>query len=265
MGNGSEEALQGGVANAGAVTRDGAHVLRPSNPHSRSIHRFLGALPGLGFHGASVPVGIDDDGRERLVFVAGDVPIPPYPAWAQTDDALRSITDLIRGLHDASVAYDATGSTWSNEMVDPIGGPAICHNDVCLENVVFRSGRAVALLDFDYAAPGRRSFDVAAFARMCVPIDDPVNAARNGFIASDLPARLRLVADHYGLDHHGRAEVLAQFDATIEARGAFVRRRVEAGDPGFIQMWEAMGGAERFDRRARWWQDEQASFAAAMG
>ena len=29
----------------------------------------------------------------------------------------------------------------------------VCHNDVCLENVVFRGGAAVALLDFEFAAP----------------------------------------------------------------------------------------------------------------
>ena len=29
----------------------------------------------------------------------------------------------------------------------------MCHNDVCPENVVFRDGIAVALLDFEFAAP----------------------------------------------------------------------------------------------------------------
>jgi thiamine kinase-like enzyme len=52
----------------------------------------------------------------------------------------------------------------------------ICHNDVCLENVVFRGGLAVALLDFDFAAPGRPTFDSAAFARMCVPVDDDISS-----------------------------------------------------------------------------------------
>ena len=77
-----EEVLEGGVANAGAVVRVGDHVLRPSNPHSESIHRYLGALRRVGFDGAPVPVGIDTDGRERLEYIAGDVATPPYPAWA---------------------------------------------------------------------------------------------------------------------------------------------------------------------------------------
>src|SRR5690606_19618639 len=74
---------RGGVANAGQVVRIGGHVLRPSNPHSRSIHALLRTVRAAGFDGASLPVGVDAAGRERMVFIAGDVPIPPYPAWAQ--------------------------------------------------------------------------------------------------------------------------------------------------------------------------------------
>lgn len=176
-----EEVLQGGVANAGAVVRVGSHVLRPSNRYSASILEFLSALDAGGFRGAPVPLGLGPDGRERLRFIPGDVAIPPYPDWAQTDDSLASIAVLIRALHDASVGVDTGDMSWSSEMADPEGGPVICHNDVCLENVVFRHGSAVALLDFDFAAPGRRTFDLAAFARMCVPVDDDINATRLGW------------------------------------------------------------------------------------
>lgn len=260
----AEEVLFGGVANAGAVTRDGDHVLRPSNPHSRSIHRFLSSLPRLGFEGAPLPVGIEPDLRERLLFIEGDVPLPPFPAWVQTDDALASIAELMRRFHDASALFDPTGSSWSDEMADPAGGTVICHNDVCLENVVFRDGIAVGLLDFDFAAPGRPVYDLAQFARMCAPIDDPINAARNGFEPADLPARLRLVADTYGLDDVGREELVAILNASIRQGGAFVRRRVEAGDRNFIEMWNDMGGAERFDRRTEWWNEQVPTFAAAL-
>jgi hypothetical protein len=172
----AEEILFGGVANAGAVVRDGPHVLRPSNLHSSAIHRFLSWLHEHGFNGASVPVGIDADNRERLLFIEGDVPVPPYAPWAQHDDALASVAPLIRQLHDASRAFDPSSSTWSAEMADPVGGQVMCHNDVCMENVVFRNGSAVGLLDFDFAAPGRPVYDLGQFARMCVPIDDDVNA-----------------------------------------------------------------------------------------
>ena len=51
---------------------------------------------------------------------------------------------------------------------------------------------------------------------------------------------------------------------SIARGGAFVRRRVEAGDPNFISMWNAMGGMERFDRRRHWWAAQRESFIAAL-
>ena len=132
-----EVPLGGGVANAGAVVRVGGHVLRPAGPFSSSIHRYLTFLHDAGFDGASVPIGIDPDGRECLAYVPGDVAIPPYPDWAQTDAVLVSIAELMRRMHDASRPFDLVGPSWSDAMADPAGGPIICHNDVCLENVVF--------------------------------------------------------------------------------------------------------------------------------
>jgi hypothetical protein len=259
-----EQTLHGGVANAGAVTRVGEHVLRPSNPHTASIHRFLRTLSGAGFEGASCPVDITPDGRERLTFIEGDVPLPPYPSWAQADTALASIARLMRRFHEASRAFDSHDSTWSGEMADPIGGPIVCHNDVCLENVVFRDGIAVGLLDFDFAAPGRPLYDLAQFARMCVPVDDPLSAGRLGWQPDDPARRLRLVADSYGLDSSGRLQLLDLLAVSIENGGQFVRRRVEAGDPNFIAMWNRIGGAERFDRRRRWFHQCHGRFVAAM-
>ena len=134
---------------------------------------------------------------------------------------------------------------------------------VCLENVVFRDGRAVALLDFD-AGPGRREHGLASLARMCVPIDDDINAPKLGWVPAQRPARLRLVADTYGLDGAGRAELLTCLDESIERGGEIVLRRAEAGEPGFVERWESMGGMARFDRRREWWATERHTYAAAL-
>jgi hypothetical protein len=259
-----EVVLYGGVANAGAVVRSGEYVLRPSNTHSASILEFLSQLENVGFDGAPSPVALQLDGREKLRYIAGEVPIPPFPEWAQSDEALASVTVLIRRLHDASRLVDTGAMTWSSEMADPDGGPVVCHNDVCLENVVFRDGRAVALLDFDFAAPGRPTFDLAAFARMCVPVDDDINAAKQGWGPADRPGRLRLICDAYGLDLESRLEVLHLLGESIASGGEFVRRRAEAGEPGFVRMWAEIGGMERFDRRRRWWADQRQHFALAL-
>lgn len=258
--------LVGGVANAGAVVRVGDHVLRPTNAHTATIHDFLRHLHANGFTGVPEVVGIDEDGRERLTYIDGEVPVPPYPAWAQSDESLASIARLLRRFHDAAAGYEPPpGSTWSTEMTDPSGGGdglVVCHNDVCLENVVFHDGIAVALVDFDFAAPGRRSWDLAQFARMCVPIDDE-SRVRLGWRPADLEERLRLVADAYGLPP-GRDDFFAALADGIERGGQFVLRHVEAGEAPFIEMWESMGGMARFDRRRTWFAEHAVRFRNAL-
>ena len=259
-----DEILPGGIANAGGVVRKGEFVLRPSNPNSEAVHAFLRGLRSAGFEGASLPIEIQADGRERLVFIEGDVAVPPFPAWVQTDHALSSMTALISSFHEASSQLPVMPAKWSDELADPCGGTMICHNDVCLENVVFREGEAIALLDFDFAAPGRPLFDLAAFARMCVPVDDDLSASRLGFEDLDRPARLRLVADTYGLDAKGRHSLVELLDGSMERGGSFIQRRVEAGDPNFIRMLDEMGGMERYERRLGWWQASRETFVRAL-
>jgi len=195
-----EEVLRGGVANAGAVRRVGDVVVRPANENSATIHALLRHVRRAGFDGVPDPLSLDPGGEERLVFIPGDVPFPPFPRWSQTDEVLASTVKLLRRFHDATVGFVAPAdAAWSDEMADPDGGDVICHNDVCPENVVFRGGEAVALLDFDFVAPGDRLFDLARLALMTVPLDDPDDAARTGRTGLDPFVRLRVVADAYGL------------------------------------------------------------------
>ena len=70
---------------------------------------------------APVPVGIDEDERERLVFIDGEVPVPPYPDWSQSDTALASIAGLLRGLRDAARGFDPRDLTWKDALADPRG------------------------------------------------------------------------------------------------------------------------------------------------
>src|SRR5713101_2555861 len=160
----------------------------------------------------------------------------PTPHWG------RSLI-CCRGLHDATRTFDARGHSWSDALADPMGGPLVCHNDVELSNVVFRDGIAVALIDFEAAAPGRPVYDLAQFARLCVPIEDDFDQSRMGWLHADRTARLRVVADAYGLDRVGRAELLAAIDDAIDRIEDAVRRSV-GDDPNAIAMVETTGGIE---------------------
>ena len=173
---------------------------------------------------------------------------------------------LIRSLHDASRTFERDGAdVWSSEIAGTeIGGSVICHNDVCLENVVFRNDAAVALLDFEFAAPGPPSWDLACFARLCVPIDDEVNRERLGWRVTELPHRFRLIGDAYGCTATERGAIVAALEPVLAKQEAWVRTRAEAGDPGVVRMWEVSGGAARFDRRRAWWDRHREAFSDAM-
>src|ERR1700733_10229549 len=158
-----EQQLLGGVANAGRVTRAGGHVLRPRGPYADSVDALLLSLRAAGFSAAPVPAGVTGDGRERLEFIEGDVALPPYPDWAQSDEALASVAVLMRRFHDASGAAwspELAGLAWSAELADPAGGASNlaggvglpgtgdnCQIDVCLKNLVLLDGVPIALLD----------------------------------------------------------------------------------------------------------------------
>lgn len=260
----AEQPLPGGVANAGQVVRDGPHVLRPPTAHTPSLHAYLRALRQAGFTGAPLPVGIDPDERERLEFIDGDVPLTPYPEWCQTEAALASVARLQRGLHDAARAFDPDGHTWNDALADPRGGTVVVHNDLEPSNVVFRDGEAVAFIDFEFAAPGRPVYDLAQLARTWVPIDGDIDRARVGFGPVDQAARLRLIADAYGLDATGRRELMAAMDDAMNQIERAVRGAVEAGDPGATALWNRTGGSDRFARRRRWWADHHDHLAAAL-
>ena len=108
-------------------------------------------------------------------------------------------------------------------------------------------------------------YDLACLARLCVPIDSDFDQApsRDGEPA-DRPARLRLVADAYGLDRDGRKELLTAIEDALTRAEEFIGRRVGAGDPNFADMWSRTGGAERYHRRHRWWNDNHHHLAAAL-
>jgi hypothetical protein len=261
-----EVELAGGAANAGAVTRIGDIVLRPANPRSATIRALLLHLHEVGFDAVPKPLGVALDGRERFAFIGGEVPVPPFPSWSLTDQALASTSALLRRFHDAQASFVAPpDAAWSDEMADVGGAEVICHNDVCPENVVFRDGIAVALLDFDFAAPGRRLHDLSQLAKMCVPLDTDEDAARYGRGGLDPFHRLRVVADAYELppDRSGLLDVIGESIAAART-GGFVRRRIEQGEQAFIDMAVTMGGLERYERRHQWFERNRQQFADAL-
>jgi aminoglycoside phosphotransferase (APT) family kinase protein len=224
--------------------RVGDTVRRPAGSSRTAVRDLLLHLESVGFDGAPRHLGTDDQGREVLSWIDGDVPLPPYPAWAMTDRALADLGGLVRRLHDATATFRATRADWSTEWADPGGGPVICHNDLFPENVVFRDGRVVALIDFAMAAPGRPVWDVAIAAEIWGPLGDPARRDQHG-VDLDGVARLGVLARAYGLEPE-RAEELV--DVIIEERAhstANIRAEIAAGNEAWIRNWADAGGDDR--------------------
>jgi hypothetical protein len=59
-------------------------------------------------------------------------------------------------------------------------------------------------------------------------------------------------------------ELLTAMDDAIARVESAVRRRVDAGDPNAVAMWNRTGGGERYARRRRWWTEHHDEFVAAL-
>lgn len=246
------------------MVRDGNYVLRPATIHTSGVHALLRHVRAEGFDGAPLPVGIDPEGRERLELVDGDVPLVPYPTWSQTTVALGSIARLLRQFHDAASAFDPTEHTWSRALADPAGGPIVCHNDLEPSNIVFSKGVAVAFIDFEFAAPGRPLFDLAQLARLCVPIEHEIDCTRMGWHVSDQPARLRLIADSYGLTADDRHKLPEVIDEALDRVEQSARAALASADTSVRAAIARTGGIEKYDRRRQWWTRHRPAFSEAL-
>jgi hypothetical protein len=222
----AEETMPGGVGNAGQVVRVGDTVRRPVGPYSPATRALLDHLAARGFDGAPRHLGHDDRGREVLTFLPGDVAVHEEPpAWCGTDEALVSVVALVRRLHEAARGFVApAGADWAWPPPEPYRTDLVGHNDLCPANVVFRDGRAAALIDFDFAGPSSPEWEMAGLVRHWV-LPMP----------GDRVTRARLACATYGVDATAVAQALmVRMDWGLR----MVRARMERGEPGFVAMWE---------------------------
>ena len=155
---------------------------------------------------------------------------------------------LLRRYHDAAAGFELPpGVTWHHAEVR---APAtvVCHNDISPRNTVFRHGRPVALLDWDFASPAPPAWDVAHVAWQFVPLTNDVGCTRrHGWHSPpDRTRRLRTLCDAYGLaekiDNHLRKSWRKRIAATASGIEGFAaagnsafERLVAAGIPALVR------------------------------
>jgi hypothetical protein len=248
------------------IVRIGNTVRRPLRPFSLTVQAYLAHLRDAGFAGAPLPLGVDEQGREVLSFVPGDVARWLPPTQTAGEDVLAALARLVRSLHEASAGWvpppDAVwGGTPANTGRITERTELVSHRDYALGNVVFRDGLPVALIDFDLAKPTTRLYDIANALWYWAPLRDPRD--RSPALAdADIPHRVAVFADAYGMTAQQRAE-LAPLAVEMVRRYREDSRASAKLDPVFRRLWED-GDKDKLSRAEAWVREMAPAITARL-
>jgi Phosphotransferase enzyme family len=249
------------------IVRIGGTVRRPLRPFSLTVQAYLAHLRDAGFTGAPLPLGVDEQGREVLSFVPGDVPRNPLPPETAGEEVLVALGRLVRALHEASAGWvpppDAVwGGTPANEGRLPLARTElVTHCDYYPGNVVFRNGLPAALIDFDLAHPTTRLYDLTNAVWYWAPLADPRDRAP-AFADADIPRRVAVFADAYGMTARQRAE-LAPFAVEMARRYHEDSRDSVLLDPVYRKLREE-GARDRLPRAEAWLREAAPAITARL-
>ncbi|WP_344939948.1 aminoglycoside phosphotransferase family protein [Sphaerisporangium flaviroseum] len=247
----------------------GDTVRRPVRPFTATVQAYLAHLHTAGFSEAPVPLGLDDQGREVLSFVPGDVPRDPLPSDTAGEAVLVELARLIRRLHDAAQGWvppaDAVwggvpGARSTNSTPD--GEPLlVSHRDYCPGNVVFRNGLPAALIDFDLAKPTTRIDDLANVLYYWAPLLHPKDRAP-AFADLNISRRVAVFADAYGMTPPQRRALIPAATAMIYRFHVNMRAAAEV-DQVFKRFWDE-GAKDRLPRAEAWIHNEGPAITAHL-
>jgi aminoglycoside phosphotransferase (APT) family kinase protein len=138
----------------------------------------------------------------------------------------------------------------------------VTHNDINLDNVVFRDSRAVALIDFDLAGPGTRAWDVACAARLWAPLrpDIHISDRRRGRKFE----RFRLFVDSYGVNDSERLKVVEGVQENYMWFYRLIKSNAASGHAAFAKLW-SFKTMPRAELAMRWHAENKADLRAALG
>ncbi|MEU0027229.1 phosphotransferase [Streptomyces sp. NPDC006335] len=177
-----ESVLGGGAVNE--VVRVGETVRRTPSERSGFVRQLLALFENAGWQGAPRFLGVDERGMEIFGHVEGRAAVSPGErAAARTDEALAEVARLVREFHDLTHGTALAGDR-----------DVVCHNDLAPKNTVYDGWRPVAFIDWDLAAPGERTHDIAHVCWQYLELGPGVEDVRR------TARRIRLICDAYGLD-----------------------------------------------------------------
>lgn len=224
-----EKPLYGG--NVTGAVRIGQTVRRKTGPWSTTVHTLLRHLEAGGFTGAPRFLGMDEQGREILTFIDGEVGHYPLPPSMWSDESLVAVAHFLRRYHDATVSYiPPADALWQFVYPDHSQHEIICHGDVAPYNMIYQDSKPHALIDFDTAGPGPRLWDLAYAAYRFVPLSYAQDMQDLGLSDPLLQgSRLYLFCQEYELEQP-YADVLDFVEHRLQAMCNWLSEGAAAGD-----------------------------------
>lgn len=218
------------------------------------MHAFLNFLEAKGFE-APRSRGIDQENQEGVSWVEGWVSPIPFEGPLLRNRGLRSVGRLLKRFHAVSRKYrPPAGTIWAHGTMPKEKGDVILHGDIGAGNIVWREGKAVALIDFEFAMPGPAIDDLAMAAWTLVPLVPPAGQARAGF-PDGAPLRMRLEALCIGYEEYSPEDVLEAYRFLIEVERDRRHRLGIAGVEPFAQYMR-QGQLEQMDETMEWFDTE---------
>lgn len=222
---------------AASVVRVGDTVRKPAGPQTPAVHALLEHLRSVGCTGAPRSFGIDDDGRHVLEYVPG----APVGDGAALDP--HAVGRFAREVHDALAGWTPPpDAAWACPIATD-GDDLVIHNDFAPWNLVRAPDRLV-LIDWDAAAPGTRTWDLAYLAIGLVPMRPDVPVATT-------VARLDALGTGYGLDEDGRRRLVATLAPRARSMYDLLARGHAEGTQPWARLW-AEGHGDYWLRDAQW-------------
>ena len=243
--------LDGGNV-ADAVVRVGDTVRRTAGPQTPAVHALLTHLHDVGYRHAPVSLGLDDAGRHVLEYVPGRVAHPTGPDNPPLDPGL--VGHIVRDLHDALDGWHPPPDAAWSCPIPTDGNDLVIHNDLAPWNIVV--GDRLVIIDWDGAAPGTRTWDLAYLAHGLVPLEPGTRWA-------DVVVRLRDLADGYGLDAAGCNRLAAALGPRTWSMHTLLRDGHLAGAQPWARLWDEGHGAA-WRRDAEWIEARAEQLGAAL-
>jgi len=246
LGNSQEDGvLTGGWGQDNPPEKIGETVHREVGENDCYVHSVLSFLNKTPYCFAPNFLGLDEDGREILEYIEGVVPhsADVHPkTWSI--ETMQDIFKKIRELHDLTSGSDLAGNQ-----------ECVCHGDLSYANTVYRDGKAVAFIDWDWAHPGKRIDDVAHAVLEFLSIGEYEG---NGG-AAERAELARALVDAYGLSSGDRSKLLSVMLQSLLNTRQQQLEHFRQGKASAIKLVNA-GVPEQILKRYEWLQKNEKVF-----